>query len=111
MTNAPLVVCTTACCGGAGLCNNIARRESSTVMINNHPMSDINARGYAHPEALVSTDWVAEHLHDPNVRIIESNEDMLLYPANHIPGAVQVDWTQDLNDPIQRDYISAKAFT
>jgi thiosulfate/3-mercaptopyruvate sulfurtransferase len=74
-------------------------------------MSDIAARGYAHPEALVSTDWVAEHLHDPNVRLIESNEDMLLYPANHIPGAVQVDWTQDLNDPIQRDYISAKSFT
>ena len=74
-------------------------------------MSDISSRGYAHPEALVSTDWVAEHLNDPNVRIIESNEDMLLYPANHIPGAVQVDWTQDLNDPIQRDYISAKAFT
>ena len=74
-------------------------------------MTDIASRGYAHPEALVSTDWVAEHLHDSNVRIIESNEDMLLYPANHIPGAVQVDWTQDLNDPIQRDYISAKAFT
>ena len=53
----------------------------------------------------------AEHLHDSNVRIIESNEDMLLYPSNHIPGAVQVDWTQDLNDPIQRDYISAKSFT
>ena len=74
-------------------------------------MTDITARGYAHPEALVSTDWVAEHLHDPNIRIVESNEDMLLYPSNHIPGAVQVDWTQDLNDPIQRDYISAKSFT
>ncbi len=74
-------------------------------------MSDITARGYSHPEALVSTDWVAKHLHDPNIRIIESNEDMLLYPSNHIPGAVQVDWTEDLNDPIQRDYISAKAFT
>ncbi len=74
-------------------------------------MTDIALRGYAHPEALVSTDWVAEHLTDPNVRVVESNEDMLLYPANHIPGAVQVDWTQDLNDPIQRDYISAKSFT
>ncbi|TAK17953.1 MAG: sulfurtransferase [Acidobacteria bacterium] len=74
-------------------------------------MKDIASRGYAHPEALVSTDWVAEHLHDPNIRIVESNEDLLLYPSNHIPGAVQVDWTQDLNDKIQRDYISAKAFT
>ncbi len=74
-------------------------------------MTDIASRGYAHPDTLVSTAWVAEHLHDPNIRIIESNEDMLLYPANHIPGAVQVDWTQDLNDPIQRDYISARSFT
>jgi len=73
-------------------------------------MSDIATRGYAHPEALVTTDWVAEHLHDPNVRIVESNEDTLLYAANHVPGAVHVDWTQDLNDPIRRDYLSPKAF-
>jgi len=67
-------------------------------------------KGYAHPEALVSTDWVAAHLQDPNVRLVESNEDPLVYPAGHIPGAVQIDWTADLNDPLRRDYISTDAF-
>ena len=70
----------------------------------------IEDKGYAHPEVLVSTDWVAEHLNDPNVRIIESNEDTLLYAAGHIPGAVQVDWTADLNDQVRRDYITREGF-
>ncbi len=73
-------------------------------------MSNINERGYAHPEVLVSTEWVAEHLNDPNVRIIESNEDPLLYPSGHIPGAVEVDWVRDLNDPLVRDYIDVASF-
>ncbi len=73
-------------------------------------MADINARGYAHPDVLVSTDWVAAHLNDPNVRIVESNEDTLLYPSNHLPGSVHVDWTADLNDPVRRDYITDKGF-
>lgn len=73
-------------------------------------MSDINSRGYAHPDKLVSTDWVAEHLDDDNVRIIESNEDPLLYPSGHIPGAVEVDWVQDLNDPLRRDYLDKAGF-
>ncbi len=72
--------------------------------------TDITARGYAHPEVLVSTDWVAEHQHDANVRIVESNEDPLLYPSGHIPGAVQVDWTTDLNDPLRRDYLNKQGF-
>jgi thiosulfate/3-mercaptopyruvate sulfurtransferase len=65
----------------------------------------IEQRGYAHPEVLVSTDWVAQHLNDPKVRLIESNEDILLYDTGHIPGAVKVDWTTDLNDPLVRDYL------
>lgn len=69
-----------------------------------------DTQGYAHPEVLVSTDWVAEHRDDPNVRIIESNEDPLLYSAGHIPGAVEVDWTRDLNDPVRRDYIEQADF-
>ncbi len=73
-------------------------------------MSDIRERNYAHPEVLVSTEWVAQHLDDPNVRIIESNEDPLLYPSGHIPGAVEVDWVRDLNDPLVRDYISKEQF-
>ena len=65
----------------------------------------IDERGYVHPEVLVSTDWVAEHLEDPDVRIIESDEDLLLYSMGHVPGAVRIDWINDLNDPVTRDYI------
>jgi thiosulfate/3-mercaptopyruvate sulfurtransferase len=73
-------------------------------------MSDIQDRGYARPEVLVSTEWVQQHLNDPSVRIIESNEDTLLYSSGHIPGAVHVDWTSDLNDQIRRDYITRGGF-
>jgi thiosulfate/3-mercaptopyruvate sulfurtransferase len=73
-------------------------------------MADISSRGYVHPEVLVSTDWVQEHLNDPSVRVIESNEDTLLYASGHIPGAVHVDWTSDLNDQIRRDYITREGF-
>src|SRR5687767_1179353 len=72
--------------------------------------SGIAERGYAKPDVLVSTDWVQEHLNDPNIRIVESNEDQLLYPSGHIPGSVQVDWARDLNDPVRRDYIDRGAF-
>jgi thiosulfate/3-mercaptopyruvate sulfurtransferase len=73
-------------------------------------MSRIEDRGYAHPDKLVSTDWVAGHLNDPGVRLIESNEDTLLYASGHIPGAVHVDWTADLNDQLRRDYITRAGF-
>ncbi len=73
-------------------------------------MSDIKDRGYANPEVLVSTDWVEQHLRDANIRIVESNEDQLLYSSGHIPGAVQIDWTTDLNDQLRRDYIKRKQF-
>lgn len=73
-------------------------------------MSSIADRGYVHPDVLVSTDWVADHLNDPNVRIVESNEDTLLYAAGHVPGAAHVDWTADLNDQIRRDYIGKDGF-
>ena len=72
-------------------------------------MSDTPSQ-YAHPEVLVSTDWLAEHLDEPNLRIVESNEDVLLYDTGHIPGAVHIDWRQDLQDPLVRDYISPAAF-
>ncbi|MCY3945297.1 MAG: sulfurtransferase [Anaerolineaceae bacterium] len=71
---------------------------------------NIEDRGYVHPEKLVSTEWVAEHLDDPQVRIVESNEDPLLYPSSHIPGAVQIDWTVDLNDQLRRDYLDQSGF-
>lgn len=73
-------------------------------------MNSIEDRGYSTPDALVSTEWVAEHLDDPSIRVIESNEDPLLYPSGHIRGAVEVDWTRDLNDPIRRDYLNKDGF-
>jgi thiosulfate/3-mercaptopyruvate sulfurtransferase len=72
---------------------------------------EIEAKGYAHPEVLVSTQWVAEHLDDTqNIRIVESDEDVLLYEVGHIPNAVKIDWVEELNDPLVRDYISAERF-
>ena len=65
---------------------------------------------YAHPEYLVETDWVAEHLNDENVRIIESDEDPLLYAIGHIPGAVQVDWFSTLQHPLRRDFLTKEKF-
>ncbi len=74
------------------------------------PVTDIATRGYAHPEVLVSTQWVADHLQDPGVRLLESNEDVLLYETGHIPGAAKIDWIADLNDPLLRDYIDRTRF-
>lgn len=65
---------------------------------------------YAHPEYLVETDWVAEHLDDPNVRIIESDEDALLYNMGHIPGAIQADWFTTLQHPVRRDFLTKEKF-
>lgn len=68
-------------------------------------------KGYARPEVLVSTQWVAENLHRTDeIRLVESNEDVLLYSTGHIPNAVHIDWVADLNDPIRRDYIDAEDF-
>ena len=66
---------------------------------------------YANPNMLVSTDWVAQHLNDPKIRIVESDEDVLLYDIGHVPGAVKIDWQTDLNDPIIRDYLDAGRFS
>ncbi|MCF7728916.1 MAG: sulfurtransferase [Chthoniobacterales bacterium] len=65
---------------------------------------------YIHPGALVSTQWVADHLDDPSFCIVESNEDILLYDTGHLPGAVHIDWRRDLQDGLVRDYIQTKDF-
>ncbi|GIT80257.1 sulfurtransferase [Leifsonia sp. LS1] len=65
---------------------------------------------YAHPERLVSTAWLAEHLGEPGLVVVESDEDVLLYDTGHIPGAVKIDWHTDLNDPVVRDYVSGERF-
>lgn len=74
------------------------------------PVTEIASRGYAHPEVLVSTQWVAEHLDDPAVRIVEVDEDVFLYGTGHVPGAVKLDWIADLNDPLIRDYVDGARF-
>src|SRR3954454_2088831 len=70
---------------------------------------------YAHPERLVSTEWLAAGidagaLNDGKLVVVESDEDVLLYETGHIPGAVKIDWHTDLNDEVERDYIDGKAF-
>ena len=65
---------------------------------------------YAHPERLVSTDWLQERLDAPGLVVVESDEDVLLYDTGHIPGSVKIDWHTDLNDPVERDFVSSEAF-
>ncbi|MDB5352481.1 MAG: rhodanese-related sulfurtransferase [Planctomycetota bacterium] len=65
---------------------------------------------YARPEALVSADWVQEHLNDPKVRIVETDEDAALYHMGHIPGAVEIGWHLQLQDQLRRDYIDVPRF-
>ncbi|MEY3129503.1 MAG: hypothetical protein RL405_823 [Actinomycetota bacterium] len=65
---------------------------------------------YAHPEALVSTDWLADNLTAQNVVVVESDEDVLLYSTGHIPGSVKIDWHTDLNDAVLRDYLDGEQF-
>jgi thiosulfate/3-mercaptopyruvate sulfurtransferase len=71
---------------------------------------DPKLAAYAHPERLVTTDWLAAHLGDPGLVVAESDEDVLLYDTGHIPGAVKIDWHSDLNDPVARDYVDAEGF-
>ncbi len=69
-----------------------------------------SGNGYAHPDVLVETSWVAEHLQDPKVRIVEADEDVLLYEQGHIPGAVKLDWLVDVQDPVRRDFVDKSGF-
>ncbi|MBG6059806.1 thiosulfate/3-mercaptopyruvate sulfurtransferase [Cryobacterium sp. MP_M5] len=65
---------------------------------------------YAHPERLVSTEWLQAHLGEPGLVVVESDEDVLLYETGHIPGAVKIDWHTELNDPVERDFVDSEAF-
>jgi len=65
---------------------------------------------YAHPEVLVSTDWVADHLNDTRVKLVEVDVDTEAYDQGHIKGAAGWNWTTQLNDVIQRDILSQGAF-
>jgi thiosulfate/3-mercaptopyruvate sulfurtransferase len=72
--------------------------------------NDPKLAAYAHPERLVTTQWLADHAGDPGLVIAESDEDVLLYDTGHIPGAVKIDWHADLNDPVTRDYVDSDGF-
>jgi thiosulfate/3-mercaptopyruvate sulfurtransferase len=72
--------------------------------------SDPKLADYAHPERLVTTAWLAEHLGEPGLVVAESDEDVLLYDTGHIPGAVKLDWHTELNDPVTRDYVDGPRF-
>jgi thiosulfate/3-mercaptopyruvate sulfurtransferase len=65
---------------------------------------------YAHPEMLVETEWLARHLDNDNMRIVEADEDVPLYDEGHIPGAVKIDWVTELNDTLRRDYLDRRDF-
>lgn len=73
--------------------------------------TEISSRGYIHPDSLVSTAWVANNLSNPDIRILESNEDPLLYKTGHIPNALEIDWVNDLNQPVIRDYLDSEQFS
>jgi thiosulfate/3-mercaptopyruvate sulfurtransferase len=74
------------------------------------PDPAIADRGYAVPEVLVSTTWLADNLDNPQIRLLECDEDVLLFDFGHIPGAQKIDWHMDLNDPTVRDYVSREQF-
>ena len=61
-------------------------------------------------EVLVDADWVAEHASDPNVVLVEVDEDTTAYDGGHIAGAVKIDWKTDLQDPVRRDFVNKEQF-
>jgi len=66
---------------------------------------------YAHPEVLVDTQWIQDHLNDEGLRIVEVDYDPVAnYELGHIPGSVLVQWKADINDPITRNILSKQAF-
>lgn len=65
---------------------------------------------YVRGDVLVDTQWVADHLNDPKVRIVESDEDILLYEVGHVPGAIKLDWHTDLQNEVVRDFITREEF-
>jgi len=73
-------------------------------------MPTVESKGYVRPDVLVSTEWLAEHLNDSQLRILECDEDVLLFEVGHIPNAQKLDWHMDLNDAVLRDYVGRERF-
>ena len=96
-------------------CPHVAQRSIVNDMTHKPKLPDlpdaaIASKGYAHPEHLVSTEWLANHISLPTLRLLECDEDVLLYDVEHIPGAGKLDWHIDLNDQTERDYVLRTAF-
>jgi thiosulfate/3-mercaptopyruvate sulfurtransferase len=72
--------------------------------------SDPRFADYVHPEVLVSTEWLASNLDNPSIRVVESDEDILLYEIGHIPGAVKLDWESQMQDQLKRDFVNKEQF-
>jgi thiosulfate/3-mercaptopyruvate sulfurtransferase len=66
---------------------------------------------YANPDALIEAEWLAEHLEDPGIRVVEVDEDVTAYEKGHIPGAVSWNWFTDLHDPLRRDFLDQAGLT
>ena len=74
-------------------------------------MTQTTKIAYSHPEVLVDTQWVEEHLNDPNIRIVEVDYDSLTnYHLGHIPGAILLEWKKDINHPLSRDILTAESY-
>ena len=93
-----------------GVRRPIVNVMSKTSQLPGLPDPMIASKGYAHPESLVSTDWLAANLSLPSLRLLECDEDVLLYDVEHIPHAQKLDWHTDLNDQVERDYVARSAF-
>ncbi len=78
------------------------------MSVANDPAPALQA--YAHPDKLVTTEWLAANLDAPGLVVVESDEDVLLYETGHVPGAVKLDWHTELNDPVTRDYVDGAGF-
>jgi thiosulfate/3-mercaptopyruvate sulfurtransferase len=90
--------------------SSTATPATSIGTVGDATLSGVYQKGYARPDALVSTEWLAAHLDDPSLRVLESDEDVLLFDTGHIRNAQKLDWHADLNDPVQRDYVAPAQF-
>src|ERR1700709_5200 len=86
-----------ACGGESGRSGDARTSRLVTVPLSADPSPAL--KDYAHPDRLVTSDWLAGNIGRPGLSIVESDEDVLLYDTGHVPGAVKIDWHTDLNDP------------
>ena len=89
-------------------CNNVFSPEATADRSRKGRVTSMSE--YAHPEVLVSTDWVADHLDDSRVKLVEVDVDTEAYEQGHVKGAVGWNWTTQLNDVVRRDILGQADF-